>query len=75
MILKTLGPRQYIQHHSPKIERWNKITPKNDAEYLPLCLPYFSENMTNEIRKYIINHNLPKYLGGSIFVSLGMIYC
>ena len=53
------NPRQYIQYRSPKIERRNKITRKNDAEYFSLRLPYISENMSNKIRKYIINHNLP----------------
>ena len=41
------------------IERRNTITRKNNAEYVSLCLPYISENMSHKIRKYIINHNLP----------------
>ena len=69
------NPRQYIQYRSPKIERRNTITRKIDAEYVSLCLPYISENMSNKIRKYIINHNLPVYI---IFIpgrKLKNIFC
>ena len=55
------NPRQYIQYRSTKfkIEGRNTIRRKKDAEYVFICLPYISENMSNKIRIYIVNHNLP----------------
>ena len=69
------NPRQYIQYHSPKIERRNTITRKNDAEYVSLCLPYISENISNKIRKYIINHNLPIRIISTLGRKLKDIFC
>ena len=49
MILGTLGSIFSL----PKIKCWNTIMRENDAEYVSLCLPYISENMSQKSGKIL----------------------
>ena len=59
-------PRSFISYRSPKlvsnpresVARDSNIAPSTENRAI-LSLPYISENVTNNIRRYIISHQLP----------------
>ena len=57
------SPRSFIKYKPPKLftnplEKTNRV-PGTRSDYVNLSLPYISETVSTNIRRYIISHNLP----------------